>query len=267
VLDVRVHAPLVLGQRAVHGQVAVDRRDALQAVGGVRAAPVHDAGEGQRAGLRADDVQPGGLGDQARVEGVVALERGERPEAAVLLRADRGEHDLAVRRAPAQRGQRVQRGDHAALHVDASATPDAAVGDAAGPGAVPPGDRALGHDVDVAVERQPRRIGARPGDADRQPPQLGARRLLAGMSGMRAQRGEVVAVQVGAQAERGRELAEALERRALVAGDAGHLDERGGVAGERAGVDAGERGRERHGSRGRDRLAALTARRARAGVR
>ncbi len=50
-----------------------------------------------------------------------------------------------------------------------------------------------------------------------------------------------------AQPQGRRQLAEALERRPLVAGDAGHLDERGGVAGERGGVDPVERRRQAHG--------------------
>jgi hypothetical protein len=58
---------------------------------------------------------------------------------------------------------------------------------------------------------------------------------------VRAQGIEVVAVQLGLQAEPGRQLAEPLERRALVAGDARDLHERRDVARERVGVEAPER--------------------------
>ena len=46
-------------------------------------------------------------------------------------------------------------------------------------------------------------------------------------------------VQVRRQPERLGHLPEALQRRALVAGDARHRDERGRVAGQRVGVDHG----------------------------
>ena len=63
---------------------------------------------------------------------------------------------------------------------------------------------------------------------------------------MRAQPGEVVAVQVGLEPERRGQLAEALERGAFVARDARDLDERPDVARDRGGVEAPERGLERH---------------------
>jgi hypothetical protein len=75
----------VLGEREVHAHVAVDRGAALEPHRGVRAAAGHDAAEGERAGLRADDREAGRLRDQRRVEARVAPERGEGAQAAVLL--------------------------------------------------------------------------------------------------------------------------------------------------------------------------------------
>ena len=67
-------------------------------------------------------AEAGRLRDQRGVEAVVALQRGERPEAAVLLARHAQEHDLGRRRARvAQRRERVQAGDHARLHVDRAA--------------------------------------------------------------------------------------------------------------------------------------------------
>ena len=60
----------------------------------MRGATGHDEPERERAGLCADDVEAGRLGDQRGVEGGVALERGERAEPAVLLRRDALQHDL-----------------------------------------------------------------------------------------------------------------------------------------------------------------------------
>ena len=169
------------------GHVAVDRRAALQPHRGVRGAAVDGAAEGQRAGLGADDGEAGRLGDQAGVEAVVALERGERPQAAVLLGRHAQQHDLRRRRpAGAQRGERVQRRDHAALHVDRAAPVDAAVRERARPRPVPPR---------LASPAPRRRRGRRgraaraacPRSVDGQREQLAARRLLAGMAGVRAQ--------------------------------------------------------------------------------
>ena len=216
-------------QRGVDAHVAVDRRHAREPLGGVRRAAAHDAAEGQRARLRADDAQAGRLGQQRGVEGRVALQRGERPEPAVLLGGDGLQHDLGRRRADAaQRRERVQRGDHRALHVHRAAPVQAAVLDHARPRPCPRlGPRP--DDVDVPVQAQPAAVaGERRGHA----PQLVARRLLAGMVGVRAQRGEVVLVQVGVEPGGLRALGEELERGALVAGDAGDPHQLGGVAGE-----------------------------------
>ena len=109
--DVAVERALVRLQREVRRDVAVERGAALEPHRGVGGAAAHGGPEGQRAGLRADDVEARGLRDQAGVEGGVALERGERAEAAVLLRGDGLQDDR--RRGlgrVAQRQQRVQRG-------------------------------------------------------------------------------------------------------------------------------------------------------------
>ncbi len=78
-------------ERAMDRQVAIDRRDALRPEGRVGRDAVDLASERDRAGLRADDVEPGRLRDQARVPPVVLPQRGERPDPAVLLGGDRQE--------------------------------------------------------------------------------------------------------------------------------------------------------------------------------
>jgi hypothetical protein len=247
VLDAGVERPLVGGERGVDRQVAVDRRDALETVGRVGGDAAHGALERERAGLGADDVEPRGLGDQAGGERAVALERGERAQAPVLLRADREQDDLAVRRVGPQGGQGVEGGDDPALHVHAAAAVHEAAGDRARPrAAVRPRVRAGRDDVDVPVDRQPWGVGDGRRERDGEAPQLRARRLLAGVVGVRAQPGEVVAVQVGLEPERRGQLAEALERGAFVARDARNLHERRDVARDRGGVEAPERGVGRH---------------------
>ena len=203
-------------QRGVDAHVAVDRRAALQPRRGVRGAAGHDEPEGERAGLRADDVEAGRLGDQGGVEGGVALERGERAEPAVLLRRDALQHDLGAASLDAAASACSMRDDRA-LHVDRAAAVQPPVLDGP-PRAVAPRLGPGSDDVDVAVERQP--AGPLSGAGDRQAPELVARGLLARMVGVRAQGREVVLVQVGGQAERGRQLGERAERRPLVAGRA-----------------------------------------------
>ena len=197
----------------------------------MRAAAGHDDPEGQRSRLRAHDVEPGRLGDERGVEGGVALECRERPQAAVLLGGDALEHDLRqwVRR----RGERVQGRDDGALHVDRPAAVQAAVLDDAGRPA--PRHGAEPDDVDVPVERDParRRAGARDGQA----PEVVARCLLTRMVRVGAQGGEVVLVQVGRQPEARGELGERLQRGALVPRGAGDAHERRRIADERCRVD------------------------------
>ena len=81
VRDVAVDLPFVRLQREVRRQVAVERGAALEPRRRVGSSAAHGGPEGERAGLRADDVERGRLGDQAGVEGGVALERGERARA------------------------------------------------------------------------------------------------------------------------------------------------------------------------------------------
>ena len=150
-LDVAVELALVGLEREVEPDVAVERRAAGEPQRGVGGAAAHGGAEGQRAGLRAHDLEVRRLGDQAGVEGGVALERGERAEPAVLLGGDREQHDLGVDAARLQLGQRVQRRDDAALHVDRPAAVDVAVLDHARPRPVPPRLAALGDHVDVAA--------------------------------------------------------------------------------------------------------------------
>ena len=89
----------------------------------------------------------------------------------------------------------------------------------------------------MPVQAQPAAVaGERRGHA----PQLVARGFLAGVLGVRAQRGEVVLVQVGGEPGGLRALGDELERGALVARDAGHPDQVGGVAGEGAEIQRRE---------------------------
>ena len=81
------------------------------------------------------------------------------------------------------------------------------------------------------------RPGRSPGSVTVSPQQLRARRLLAGVARVRAQRVEVVDVQLGVEPVAGRQLAEPLEHRALLAGHARDADERRRVVGERVAVD------------------------------
>ena len=118
----------------------------------MRGAARHDAAERQCAGLRAHDVEAGRLGDQRGVERAVALERGERAQPAVLLRADALHHH---RRAAADGRGRVQRRDDRGLHVNGAAPIQRAILDGSRPRAVPPRHGAGPDDVDVAVEAEP----------------------------------------------------------------------------------------------------------------
>jgi hypothetical protein len=136
---------------------------------------------------------------------------------------------------PVDGRQRVERGDDRALHVDASASVQPAVLD--GAGREPPRDGAGRHDVDVAADREAPVAAGRRGDGEA--PQLLARRLLAGVARVRAERGEVVLMQIGAQPQPLGELGEKPQRGALVPGDAGHPDERGRIAGKGPRVDHG----------------------------
>ena len=159
--DVRVDGDLVALHRRMDGHVLVDRGHAREALGRVGRSPVHDALEGQRSRLGADDAQAGRLGQQ---RGVEARRRAPARRTCRARRPPRTGRPSgpprARRRRRLDRRQRVQRGDHRALHVDRPAAVQAAVLDRAGPRAVPPWLGALPDDVDVAVERQPAGPGA-----------------------------------------------------------------------------------------------------------
>ena len=191
------------------------------------------AAEGERAGLRADDLEAGRLGDQAR------RRRRRRARARRTCRARRPPRRRrpAARpraRSPASRSaaSACSAATTAALHVDRAAAVHVGrprsrpTTGRARHGSLPGAD-----DVDVAVERD--RPGRVPGSVTVSPSSSSRGASSPGWSGVGAQRGEVVLVQLGVEPERGGQLAEPLERRALVAGDARHLDQRGGVAGER----------------------------------
>ncbi len=206
--DIGVHPALVLAERAVDLDVAVDRGLTLEPQRRVGGAAAHLAGEGEGAGLGADHVEPGGLRDQAGVEAVVALECREGAEAAVLLRGHRLEHDLAGG-PPAHGGEGVERGHHRALHVHRAAAVEEAVLDRARPRAEAPLVGAGRHHVHVAVHAQARRA-LEAGQRDGQAEQLLARRLLARMRRVRAQGGEVVLVELRLEPQRPRQLGQPL---------------------------------------------------------
>jgi hypothetical protein len=129
----RVDRGLVRVQRGVDRDVAVDRRNALQAQRGVCRAAADDPGERQGAAAGADDLQLGRLGDKAGREVVVALECCEGTQPAVLLGRDGLEDDVAgeARSRRSQRRERVQHRHDAALHVDRTAAMHGAAGDLA----------------------------------------------------------------------------------------------------------------------------------------
>ena len=151
----------------------------------------------------------------------------------------------------AQRGQRVQRRDDAALHVGRAAPVQRAAGDLARERIARPRLAARADDVDVAVDAQPRRrrIAARQGDGGAD--ELRARGLLAGVAGIGPQRREVVLLQARVEAELAGDRDERERRRALLAGDAGHPHEAPGVAGERGAIERVEGGGRLHVRSGR----------------
>ena len=206
------------------------------------ATPGHHALEGQRAGLRADDVEAGRLGDQARVEGGVALERGERAEAAVLL----GGRPPRARPRPPRRRPAPPRPGRAARPPPrpscrrcrgrrASRPPARPTTAPWRHGTVPSGTTSMW----PLTARRPRRACA--ADARRSGPT--ARRApppRPGWSGCGAQRREVVLVQVGAQAERLGQLGrDARARRARRRSRSGPARARPRRAASARGVDHG----------------------------
>ena len=199
VRDIRVDGDLVgVQRRSARPCTDRSRRCPASRSAAWAALPRDDALERERAGLGADDAQPGRLGQQRGVEAVVALELGEGAEPAVLLGRDAHQDDLGrVGAGALDRRERVQRGDQRRLSCPprrgrAGGRPRSRPTTARAATAPFPPD-----DVDVPVERDPAgpRAGQRRGHAE----ELGARGLLPGMVGVRAQRGEVVLVQVGVE--------------------------------------------------------------------
>ena len=120
---------LVGEQRVVDDAQLLDGRDALEAVGGVGGAAADRQQEGDRAGLRGHDLEPGGLGDDRHLGHVAGPDRGQHAGAAVLLAGHGHQHRLALQLGLGvdQRPQRGQAGHHAALHVQRAAPVQAAV--------------------------------------------------------------------------------------------------------------------------------------------
>ena len=238
----RVDLTLVVVKGSVYRDVAVDRRHAREPHGRVRRRAAHNAAEGERARVRADHPEVRRLRDQARGEAVVALERRERAETAVLLGGDHLKHHVPGEPSAArlERSERVESGHHAALHVHGTAAVHRAVLDRARPRAEPPRLGALRHHVHVAVQAEARRRLVRSRERDRRAPQLGARGLLARVTGARAQHVQVVLDHLYRESQIPSDRSRLLHRRALVAGHAANANEPARVAGDRVGIDCFE---------------------------
>ena len=233
--SIAARAPPARRGRAGSGRSPRRRRSRSR---GVRAAPAHDARERQRAGLRTDDVEAGRLGDDAGVVGGVALQRGERAEAAVLLGGDGTAGRVAARGAaaarPARAAPRPRRPSCRARRGRAGSRPrPRPTTGRVRHGAVPGAD-----DVDMAAEGEPRRRRGRAG-ATVSDAQLVARRPpRPGWPGSARSAARSWRRSCGSRPSAAAQLPEPLERRALVARHARDCAS-GGVARERLGVESG----------------------------
>ena len=223
------------GERGVDREVAVDGRDALPPHRRVGGAAAHLPFEGQRPRLGADDGEARGLGDQAGVEAVVELQRGEGSLAAVLLRGHRLEHDLGLH-APAQRRHGVQRGDHAGPSCRRRRARGATRRPARRRTGRAPAVGARGDRVEMAVEAEPPWPGPRaawrwrPPARSAAPPRRGGRDAPAARARSCSWTSTSSPSAPASSAKRS-------DRRPLVAGRAGHGDERARVPGEGVAVD------------------------------
>ena len=199
-------------QRLVDGQVAVDGR---------RRPPTGARRGRRRRARRPSKVtapacaqttsKPVGSGIRHASKASSRSSAGERPEAAVLLRCDGDEHDLAGAAAARSAASACRAAADRALHVDAPAAVTASR---------PPRCRAHAPrrpSPPATTSTCPHTASASAPavavDGHRQAPELVARRLLARVVRMGAQRRQVVAVQVGAQPQRPRRAPRAARAR------------------------------------------------------
>ena len=174
-------------------------------------------------GLRAHHVEARRLGDQAGVEAAVALQRGERCPARRPPRRTPPAAPPRSRRA-AGGGHRVQDRHHPALHVHRAAAVHQAVGQRRPDhGSRATTARRRGTTTSTWPFRHSRAGPGRPGSRRSRPSSSVRGASSPGWPSRSASGPEVVGRQLALQAQGGADLAQALERRALVAGHAGHL--------------------------------------------
>ena len=102
-IDHVVAASFEFAQRRPDRPEHLDRTDALGASSGVRRPAVDAQPERQRTRVGRDDVEIGGLGDDAGIGAPATLQGGERAEAAVLLALDGGHQHVAAQATPLRR--------------------------------------------------------------------------------------------------------------------------------------------------------------------
>ena len=153
------------------------------------------------------------------------------------------QHHLALRAARARRAMACSAAATAALHVHRAAAVHEAVGHIAP--TTGPRDHSSDpgrHHVEVPVQAQPRTAG-RPGRRDGQAPQLVARRPpRPGGPGAARSAARSWRCRSALEAQAGGQLAQPLERGALVAGHAGDRHQCGRVAGQSVRIDVHEGG-------------------------
>ncbi len=187
----------------------------------MHAAAAHDEAERQRAGGRRHQPPARRLADHGEVAGVAATQRGERPEAAVLLADDALQDDPAAgtQAGVAQRLDRQQLAGQTRLHVAGPAAEHPAVAHLARPGRRGPALLTRRDDVDVPVEDHGRAVSGAP-RAD-EAPRLVARRLGAGELRVGGGARQVDAPQVGVEPDAAHPRLDPVLRLALGRG-AGH---------------------------------------------
>src|SRR5438128_5076212 len=140
-MSLLVEGALELPEPRLDQLILFDGADALIADGGVRRAPADPQAERQRAGLRGDDPQPGGLEHEGGVGAVTALRHREAPDAAVFFAHYALHHQASPKWDPAflQRRSGADGDRQPGLHVTRAAPIEAAGMDMCRPGRGVPG--------------------------------------------------------------------------------------------------------------------------------
>ncbi len=241
-----------LERPAEHEQL-VECRDTFPPLRGVSCPPGDGQPEGDRAGVRDDDVEVRGLGDDRHVTGNAGADRGQRPLPAVLFGRHEGDDQLTSQ--PIQvtgRPERPDRGQdrrHAALHVACAAAIQRSVPDLRAPRIGRPGRRVAGRD-DIEVPRQHEPPPARPAGATDHDRERGPRHLLAGPVRVRADRLERRRQDLDGQPELTQHVRGPGHHGLLRTGDARDPDERRQIRDEPVTVDSGRPGISHGGSAG-----------------